>query len=280
MHVQVDAPRAFGHAVGDVIRRRIVVDAPAGSLLDRDSLPRPVRSGQALELQAVSVRDDGGSPWPAARMRIEIDLAYQVFHAPVAVRTLEMPPLALRMRHGGRTNDLRVEAWPVAVAPLTPPEAATREGLGELRPDDPPPVTASLQAPARIAAYGIAALLAMAYLGWVLWGWPWAARRDRPFQRAWRDLRALPAQAARAERRGAMQRLHAALNDSAGRVLFERDLAAFLAGDARFAPLADELARFFGQSRREFFDDVETSIDATWLRQLARRLRDAERGLA
>ena len=92
---------------------------------------------------------------------------------------------------------------------------------------------------------------------------------------------ALPAAPDAAQRRAAFERLHAALNASAGEVLFEPGVDRFIAQRPGFAPLRDELLRFFAQSRAEFFAGAPTGVvDMHWLRTFCRRCRDAERGAA
>jgi len=77
-----------------------------------------------------------------------------------------------------------------------------------------------------------------------------------------------------------VERVHAALNETAGEVLFEPGLDRFVALRPRFAPLRDELARFFADSRTEFFAGGDDAVDARWLVALCRRCRDLERGAA
>lgn len=269
-----DDPRAFGYTVGDVVSRRIALQVPAGLRLDEDSLPRAGARGRALELQRVVLsRSLGGVPEA-------LQLDYQVFLAPREVRVLEMPPIELRFDGSSRPQTLRIDAWPVSVGPLAPAEPATREGLGEMRPDRAPPLRGTTAARTRLAVEaGVVALL-LAYLAHVYLVLPWSAQRRRPFGRAWAALRALPAQPDAAQRRTAFERVHAALNETAGEVLFEHGLDRFIASRPRFAPLRDELARFFVDSRAEFFAGGRDAVDARWLVAFCRRCRDLERGAA
>ena len=62
--------------------------------------------------------------------RRELQLDYQVFLAPREVRTLEMPAFTLRLDGTPRVQTLRIDAWPVVVAPLVPVDAPARHGLG------------------------------------------------------------------------------------------------------------------------------------------------------
>jgi len=274
-------PRAYGYQVGDLVVRRARIAVPAGLALDPESLPRPGRQGPAFELRRLQ-RDDG-------RGSIDLMLEYQVFHAPSAARTLELPPVVLRFTGGsagGRAQDLRIDAWPVTVAPLVPVEVSPRRGLGELQPDAPPPLLDTGATRGRLAACVGVLALALLFLAHVYLGLPWTARRRAPFAMAWRRLRALPQDGGGEQRRAAYACLHEALNRSAGGALYQHGLDAFVAAHGRYAPLRDELAAFFQHSRAEFFgaDDSPGDGDGvsslSWLTTLARRLRDAERGSA
>lgn len=269
-----DEPRAYGYSVGDVVSRRITLHVPAGLKLDPDSLPRAGARGKALELQRVVLRTSlGGVPET-------LQLDYQIFLAPRDLRVLEMPPIELRFDGSPRPQTLRIDAWPVTAGPLAPVEPSPREGLGELRPDREPPLLDTAAPRARLMLEAAAALLLLGYLAQVYLVLPWSAQRRRPFGRAWAALKVLPSQPDVAQRRAAFERVHAALNETAGEVLFAPGLEAFVARVPRFAPLRSELAQFFAYSRGEFFAPGSDAIDARWLVDLARRCRDLERGAA
>jgi mxaA protein len=269
-------PRAYGYQVGDILHRRLIVHAADDWQLDPTSLPVAGRRGQALELRSVRTRRAGA----AGSARHEIDLEYQVFVAPPEVRTIEIAPLKLRLAGAQRQETLRVEAWPVAVAPLVPVEVSPRQGLGELQPDIAPPLFETAALRTRLLAYAAAAALLLIGLALLHFGPPWHARRNRPFARALRALRRLPKRVPQAQWREACQVMHDALNRSAGRALFERDLEAFIRAHPAFAPLRGDVARFLQASRREFFDAQAAGAehDAGWLVDLARRCHEAERG--
>ncbi len=277
LRATTEEPRAFGYQVGDLVTRVVHVDVPAGLALDAEALPAPGRIGPALDLRALS-RSERRMP---GGMQLRLEMRFQVFAAPAAARVYDLPALKLRFTGEGRSEELRVDPWPLAVAPLGPEDASPRHGLGELRPDQAPPParTGALQA---VVAAGLA--LAALIGGW-LWivyrGLPWWSRRHRPFAAAWRELQA-------ARRRGALpagaeaclavtRRLHAALNAAAGRVVFAEGLDAFVATAPRYAPLREDLGRFFERSRAGFFA-AAPDADLDWLLAIARALRDAERG--
>jgi mxaA protein len=254
-------PRAFGYQVGDVVQRRITLEVPEGLVLDENSLPRPGARGRALELRAL--RRSGN----------QIELDYQIFLSPVEARTLEMPSFTLRYEGPPRAQEVRIESWPVTVAPLVPAEVSPRTGLGELQPDAAPPLFDTRVQGWRLLAYAALVVASLTYLAFVYVGLPWRSAQRRPFALAWRQLsQPLPW-------RDACQRMHEAFNLSAGEVLFEHGVDRFTAANKAFAPLKEDIRRFLRLSQREFFEGgARDAEDAAWLIALCRRCRDAERG--
>jgi mxaA protein len=277
VRVQADEPRAFGYQIGDTVERRVIVHAGVDWKLDADSVPKPGARGGALELRrvaaAVHAESDG--------RRHELNLQYQVFVSPPAVRTFEIAPFRLRFVSPQRSEEVRVEAWPVTVAPLLPIEVSPRRGLGELRPDHAPPSIDDRAPRLRLMACAVAALLLLATLAAIQLGPPWRAARNRPFGRAWRQLRRAPPGPGGASWRAACKTVHDALNRSAGEVVFESGLERFVSARPAFAVLRGDLAHFLQVSRDEFFAEAAREPgDAAWLVALCRRCHDAERGFA
>jgi len=94
-------------------------------------------------------------------------------------------------------------------------------------------------------------------------------------------LRGIAPDGAEPQWREAFHRLHAALNRTAGEVVFESGIDRFVAAQPRFEHLRDDLVTFFEQSRREFFSQQPTArAERAWLIGFCRRCRDAERGSA
>ena len=225
---------------------------------------------RAIERSRESI--DGGE-------RLRFVLRYQLFVSPEAVRTFELR--GFRLRFTGAPNDetALVDAWPLSVAPLTPPEFSTRDGLGQLRPD------AALRLPAaptgRLAAWAAIAAALLGYLAHVYLGERWWARRHRPFANAYRDLARLDLERGGDAVVAAFRRLHRAFDESAGRAMFAAGAGTFAADGSRWAPLRADIAEFFERSRAAFFDGATPSAaDGPRLLALARALRDAERGAA
>ncbi len=296
LSVDITEPRAFGYQVGDVVSGTVLIHIPTGLALDESSVPKPGARGKALELRSV-VRSSATEP---GGQRLALTLDYQVFLSPAQTRTLETPALNLRFTGQPREQALRIEPWPVTVAPLAPADVSPRRGLGELQPDAAPPSIATTAVRWRLAAEGGVALLLLGYLAHVYLGAPWWARSRRPFNLAWRDLRALPIEATPGEQppsRAAIQRLHEALNASAGEVVFEAGIERFVSAQPRFGHLRDDLVAFLRRSNREFFaigalgapsaagapgatTPVPDGDSLAWLLAFCRRCRDAERGAA
>jgi mxaA protein len=270
-------PRAFGYHVGDLVEREVVVHAPEGFVLDEATLPRPGARGKAVELRHVSRRSEAESGGTRHRLL----LTYQVFVSPTEVRTLEIAPFSLGFKGEGREQGLRIDAWPVTVSPLVPVDVSPRNGLGEMRPDVAPPLIDTRPSQRRLVLYGAVLLLCLAYLAQVYVALPWWGRRKRPFANAWRQLGGLPADSPAPERRAAFQRVHEALNQTAGEVLFEQGVERFVAAQPRYAGLRADLLAFFRESRREFFAEGDPAAgDSRWLVEFCRKCRDAERGAA
>ena len=269
-------PRAFGIRVGDVVERQVIVDIPTRLTLDEESLPRVGPHGPVLELRSLG----RSATRTSAGRQLTLVLRYQVFAAPVAVRSYELPKLQLRFGGAPRGEELRVDPWPLVVSALGTEEASPREGLGELRPDIAPPLRDITPERVVLGACAAAALLLAGYLGLVYWGLPWWGRRHRPFAQAFKVVQA------QAEERDACRALHAAFNQTAGRAVFAEAIDAFLVQTPRFAGLKDDIRTFFARSQATFFADAERasspppSTQANWLLAFARACRDAERGSA
>ncbi|RZT93814.1 hypothetical protein [Rivibacter subsaxonicus] len=280
----VEDPRAFGWQIGDKLERRLVLLVPPGYRLDLESLPTPAQ-GSAIELRRVE--RDGA----ADDARQTLHLHYQVLRSAPQPALYELPAVRLRVLAPGaeaRVIDLRVDAMPLLVEPMTPIEAPQRSGLGELRPDAEPQLLPVARERALLLGCAVVAAL---LLGWLLL-WPrmqaWLMRRRRPFARAERAVRlALRGGQEPARIEAAMHALHAAFDAHAGRVLLATDAAAQARASAWPVPLADDVTRFFEASSRHFFGSVgdslagrEPGLGATELRDLARRLSAAERQAA
>ena len=273
LQMRTAEPRAFGVRTGDVLERQVIVDIPSRLTLVEDSLPIVGPQGPVLELRSIG-RTQQSTP---TGTRLSLRLKYQVFAAPVAVRSYELPKLLLRFDGVPRGDELRIEPWPVVVSALATEEASPREGLGELRPDIAPPLRSTALEFGVLGACAAAAALLGAYLALVYLGLPWWGRR-RPFTQAFKAVKAHAA----ADEREACRALHAAFNQAAGRTLFAEGIDAFVAQAPRFAALKGDILTFFQRSQATFFGEpaAPSAMQPEWLLAFARACRDAERGSA
>lgn len=273
---QVEDVRAFGWRVGDVVERVVRLQVPPGLRLEESSLPVAGRPGGQVELLRIDREGEPGALEQRLRLR------YQIFLAPKAPRVLELPPIELRFSGGARPQSLRVDAWPLLVAPITQEEPSPRTGLGLLRPDHPAP---QIDMRAERVTLAVCAAVGAVLVGWLLL-WPlgsaWWLARHRPFARAERRVRRLLARddGSPSQIEAACRALHAAFDAQARGVLMASDAPAHARSVRWMAPLADEIARFFSASRTQFFAPdgaARARIDGATLRAFAARLSEAER---
>jgi len=281
--VSVSDPPAYGYHVGDVVERRLRIQLPTGARLDPESLPSPNRQGGAMELSSLQHQDAED----AAEQRLL--LRYQVMRSPEVPTVFELPTLNLRTtvptgQAGGaglREALLRVPAHPLMVSPIAPAQPPNRAGLGPLQPDLPAPLPPIAPIRQRAQAWGVLALVALAWLLWRHALRPLWWRRQRPLARAWREIRRLPAAPNATALGAALRRLHAALNEDAGRVLLATDVPAWLAQRPQYQAQATALQHFHQRSSRHFFAPPgdaapDLAADAQHLRQLSRALAQSE----
>jgi len=251
--VVVEQPRPFGHFIGEVLTQRVLLDGT----FEPTELPGAARVGVWFERRPVRIETGAdGRRW--------FVVEYQIINAPRERAEVRLPALDLRGA-GGAT--LAVPAWTIGLQAIasgaSAPEAAT------LRPDRGAPL-ADTDTPRR-RALELAAACAATLLLWAAW-WVWRNRHDarqRPFARAWRELRAGETTPQ------AWQAMHAAFDRSAGRVLHGASLGALFSVRPEFESQRAAIERFYAQSGARFFGGTESSNAP--LRELCRELRRIER---
>lgn len=155
----IEQPRSFGHVLGDVLTQRVLLEH-AGRPLQPGALPAATRVDLWLERRPPRIETDAqGRRWLA--------IDYQLINAPRALSAIALPALSLATASG---PTLALPAWPVSIAPLTPPEVF---GQGDLQPLRPDRAVAALPTDAieRQLRLSLAALLGV-LLAWLAW-WAW-----------------------------------------------------------------------------------------------------------
>jgi mxaA protein len=270
-------PRSFGHVIGDMLTRRIVLDAERGATLDTDGLPKPGRVSRWLDLLAVQ-HDASGK---GTQTRYTITLTYQLMNADQEVRTLALPALRIPFKTAAQTLFHEVPEYVFTAGPLTPQYVVARAGLEEMQPDIPPPLLPTNAVRARLALYGAGLGAILLYFLYSYWGLPFFARSRGPFARALRKVNA--ARRASDPQEGmqlALKALHRAFDETAGGALFGEQLEGFFVTHQRYEPLRPAVERFFAVSRQAFFGAGSAPLSLSWLASLCRDLRDRERWVA
>lgn len=269
-------PRPFGYVVGDTVSRELTLSVKPGYALDEKNLPKPGRLSAWLELRSIDV-----SEMPAKHGRqYLVNLTYQLPNSPTDVKVVELPADKFSFIGPGKSIDATSGEWPITLAPITPGEVLARDGLEALRPDVLPTGVDATPMRRRLIGYGLALGVILLYWAYRYFGIPYLAKTRRPFTRAYRDLNRLSQQDSNFLR--AVERIHRAFNETAGRSVFIENVDQFLASHGADANLKSLTQQFFELSRKEFFGSAaynsHRSLD--WLLNFCRAWRDVERGIA
>ena len=271
-------PRPFGHVIGDTIEHRVSLVLDPGFELDPGSIPEPGRAGRwlALNESVLESEERGGTTRHSIRLR------YQLVNAAPSVIGASTPPLSLRIL--GPEGDLPVviPSWSFTFGPIVLPEERIAGRRPDLRPALPPPPFETDARAVRVAALGLLALVLVALIVRERLGGRFAAPSDRHFERAWRRIRRRSRDASPADAvTQALAEVHAAFNATAGRAVFEHDLARFFVEHPRFEPVRTPIEAFFAESGKLLYGRSDAapaagpSLDR--LRDLCRACRDVER---
>jgi mxaA protein len=248
--LQVYTPRAFGYVIGDVFRHRVRVELKAPYRLETESLPARGKINRWLEMRS-RVLELSRSP---EATEYEIAFDYQIFNAPSVVQRVRTPAHELIAAGPADRFAVVIPAWEFSVAPIISSSAADGESPVAVRPPRPPPPIPLAPYMARFALALVIFAAALLYLCWLRWGVPILSRANRPFARAYRDLKRLSRQPFdQSVYRQALRRMHGAFNETDGRALFSEQLEAFHARHQRFGGLERPIEWLFVESQSVFF---------------------------
>jgi len=264
---EVETPRPFGYVIGDEIPERIILETRPGVILNTASLPAKGPVNRWLNLNAMHIRQSG--------QRYEIDLRYQVFYAPLSVRTLTLPGFDLHFGSGDSAFSKPVPPWRFTMSPLRDLAVKGAESGATLRPDSPPPQLDTRQTLTLIVAGSGASLLAAATLGF-LYGYFPALRRRTLFKQALKRLARLPEK----DMASVLHTVHDALNRLNRKPLYQHQLAGFYQAHPEHRRVDSQLNWFFNYSNHYFFSRnvSATALDREKLIALCKACRQIERG--
>lgn len=255
--VVVEQPRPFGYVIGDIVAQRVLLTSPSMDFQPTE-LPASQRVNIWFERRASRIESaSDGRRW------LVVD--YQLINAPQALRSVQLPAWKLEAKTGGA--QLTIPAAPISVAPLV----SNASPATELRPEREVAITATAPARAKLLVWSIALVAVLA--AWLAW-FQWRNRRDtldRPFARAYHELRRVDEMAPEA-----WQALHRAFDQTAGRVLQIQTLPALFQRAPYLQPRRADIERFFTQSSERFFGAGLRS-DVVSVRALCNELRQIER---
>ena len=276
--LDMTTPRPFGYVIGDTIEHRVSLVLDPGFELDPDSIPQPGRASRWLALNESVLEGEERN----GTTRHSIRLRYQIVNAARSVIGAGTPPLSLRIV--GPEGDLPVviPAWGFTFGPIVTPEDRTAGRAPNLRPSLPPPPFETDVRAVRVAALGLLSLGLIVLIVREHLAGRFAAPSGRHFDRAWRRLRHRPKESNPATAfMQALVEVHAAFNATAGRAVFQHDLARFFVEHPRFEPLRAPIEAFFTESERLLYGCSEAAPDPgpslESLRDLCRACRDVER---
>ncbi|MBL1262873.1 nonribosomal peptide synthetase MxaA [Candidatus Methylomicrobium oryzae] len=264
---EVETPRPFGYVIGDEIREKILIETRSGITLNTASLPAEGPLNRWLNLNRVEVEQDG--------QRYRIDLRYQVFYAPLTVRTLTLPGFTLQFGSGGSAFNKEIPPWRFTMSPLRDLAVKSAEGGASIRPDSLPPQLDTRQAMILITAGSGAAAAAAGALTF-LYGYFPALRRRTLFKQALKRLSRIPEK----DMAEALRTVHRALNALNRQPLYQRQLAGFYEAHPEYRRLDSQLNWFFNYSNHYFFSRnvSATALDRQKLTALCQACRQIERG--
>jgi len=252
VNVELQAPRPFGYVIGDVIPLQADIDTDAAYRLEPNTLPKPGPINRWLWLKSINAEQTQ----QGQRMHYRLRLEYQTFYAPLAVKNLTIPAMALPLEGTGEPLTAQIPAWSFSTAPLRGLAAAEENGQVAPRPEIEPKPLPTWPHWLVFSAWLGLALSALAYLAYSL-GWLTLGQQGRYFAEAIRTLRRLESEDLPAEqqREAAYTTVHQAFNQTLGFALFSEGLPDFFAGHSRYAPLKSEIEAFFTASYSAFFGE-------------------------
>ncbi len=275
--IEARNPRPFGYVVGDIFEQELSFSVKRTLQLDQKKLPKPGRLNAWLELREILVTETSYSD----TKRFRIKLSYQLPNSPTEVRVIELPAHSFSFFESNKKLvEIRSTEWPITVGPITPPEVLARDGLEALRPDVEPQGIDVQFIQKRILFYSLALAALLLYWAYRYFGVPFLARQRRPFTRTYRQLDRLAKKSSPDVFPKAVESLHQALNETAGKSLFMENVEQFLAQRSIPESLANKTREFFRISRDEFFGGGASESQRTlaWVMDFCKAWRDVERG--
>lgn len=276
--VTLEARRDFGYTVGSIVEHRIIVDLAPNLSVDPKLLPGQGPVNDWLDLRTVR--------WSMpADDQLRLDVGYLILKGVKMPEPTAIPPLSLRIRHGDAVLELHSPEWPFTLMPVIPPDIPEEHveirGMRELE-------TLGTATDLWLLVGSLLAATACLFLIALRRGLFPALVAPPPFTAALRELERPSFSLSPAERYvPALKRIHRAIDETAGTIVFSGTLAHFLGHHSAFRSLRSDFEQFFQISEQHFFASVESVHNEAeqarrWhsLVDFCRRCARCERGIA
>ncbi|MCB5191513.1 nonribosomal peptide synthetase MxaA [Methylobacillus arboreus] len=271
--VALENPRvSTGIAIGDVLERKLVIEAKSPYELPASALPLKGERVDGIEVMDVSLQSEKAGDGH----RYQVKLSYQVFAASDKPRVMRLPAATLNLAGGNTPVEVSIPAWHFWYSPLVAGNIHTARSNAQ--PQRKPALLDTGMEPLGLTLAVL--LLGLGGLVYINADRRWLPWMGGSFAQAYRKLRRLPPQAG--SNAQALGYLHQAFNRVYGRALFRRQLGEFLAQHPQYQSLAGEIDGFFQRSEALLFahGNADSAALIKDLQQLCRRLRDCERKIA
>jgi len=271
IHFQVQTPRPFGYVMGDEIKQRIIIEARDGLALQTSSIPSKGEVNRWLNLNKVKIdkiKTQEG-------IRYQIDLTYQLFYAPLAVKMLELPGFLLQFSQFDNAIEKKVPSWSFTAAPLRELAIRKDDGKEYMRPNTSAPLLDSTRSLNRLIVSLLITFMFAVYLAW-LYGMLTFLPKYQIFKKPSRKLAKLSDD----DLTDMLSIMHKALKQLNGKPLFHHQLASFYQRFPEYQTLNDELNWFFNYSNQHFFSSASrgSKNDSDKIKSLCRHCLQVERG--
>ncbi len=276
-NIHIDTPRDFGYTIGDKIRHEMHLSLSEPNRLDTTTLPQTGRLNRWLEIS----RAEADVQYREQKAFYRIIVEYQLFNAPQQLTSVTIPQLEFLTTGGASPIPVFIPEWTFSIGPITNSDA--RHNLN-LRPDRRPQPIPVIGRGIRLVISAFLLTSLLTYLAYRRWLLPRFKRDRYPFSSALHELCRLQRLDSQPENyRLGLQAFHAAVNATAGHVVFPGNLQAFFSANSRYAALKTELSMLYARSQDVFFNSSDVMESDSSLQQLVdicRHCRALERSAA
>ena len=275
--IRIVTPRDFGYTIGDKIRHEMHLSLNEPHRLDTATLPETGRLDRWLEISQAEANVEHRNE----NLFYRIIVDYQIFNAPPQLTSVTIPQLEFLTMGGASPIPVFIPEWTFSIAPIVSSDA--RHNLS-LRPDRQPHPIPVIGRGVRLLISTLLLTGLLTYLAYRRWLLPRLKCDQYPFSSALAELRKLQRLDSEPENyRLGLKAFHAAVNATAGQVVFAGNLHDFLSANSQYAAMKAELAALYARSQDIFFNNSEAAEPHTSLQELVnicRHCRALERSVA